>query len=355
MAWRKNRVAIGAAVFVALLGLTLWASKRGSRQPSSASEVPSLSIDQAAITAIEVTRPNGERVVLSNTSGAWRVAEPLDADADPSNAEAALNRLGGLELVRIVATQPSNYARLEVDEANAVKVVVKAGDETLNRLVIGKYADGMTMVRVDDRDEVFGASGSLRYAFDRELKAWRNRRVVSVEPNAVQSILYESPNGTFQFDRAGESWSPTPGADEVVGFDPKKVTSMVATAARLTASDFAGEDVSVARAGFNEPRGAVTIVVAEETEPVVLELGSTAENGTEIYLRRAGDPTIYVVSEYLADRLTPDAKAFEKVDEPPAPPPAMPAMPQGQGQPQLPPEVMRQLQEQIRQQQQQQR
>ena len=71
MDWRKNRVAIGAVVFVALLGLTLWAVNRDARQPTSASEVPDLAIDQEAVTGLEITRPNGERVVLSNASGDW--------------------------------------------------------------------------------------------------------------------------------------------------------------------------------------------------------------------------------------------------------------------------------------------
>lgn len=360
MDWRKNRVTIGAVVFVALLGLTLWASNRESRRPSSASEVPTVSIDPEKVTRIEVTRPSGELVVLANASGEWSLVEPVEAEADPSNAEAALNRLAGLELVRIVATQPENHARLEVDDAHAVRVVAKGGDETLAELSIGKYADGMTMVRVGDQVEVFGASGSLRYAFDRDLKAWRNRRVVSVESSDVQSIRFESSNGTFQFDRTGETWSATEGKKDLGDLDPKTVTGLVSTAARLTASGFAEPDVSLARAGFNEPSATVTMALAESDEPIVLELGSTADNETEVFLRRTDEPTIYLVSQYLAKRLSPDASAFEKSDEPPAPPPAMPAMPAGQpggqpqGQPQLPPEVMRQIQEQIRQQQQQQ-
>lgn len=354
MNWRKNRIAIGAAVFVALLGLTLWAVNRGNRQPAGASEVPAVEIDKGAITSLEVIRPGNETVVLSEVDGAWRVTEPLEAEADESNVDSALNRLADLQLVRVVATQPDNYARLQVDDANAVEVVVKSGDETLATLAIGKYADGMTMIRLDDRSEVFGASGSLRYAFDRDLKAWRNRRVVVEEASAVQSIRFESPNGTFAFERVEDGWTPTEGKEALGDLDPKKVTGLVSTAARLTASGFAAEDISQARAGLTEPKATVTMTFAEGVEPIVLELGDATEEQGELYLQRRGNPTVYVVSEYLANRLRPDSKAFEKVDAPPAPPPDMPAMPQGQGQPQLPPEVMRQLQEQIRAQQQQQ-
>ena len=355
MDWRKNRVAVGAIVFVVLLGLTLWAVNRRDREPTSATELPTLELEQDAITELQVTRPNGDSVVLSNASGAWRVVEPLDAEADENNIDTALNRLAELRIVRIVATQPENYARLQVDDENAVDVVVKAGEETLTNLGVGKYADGMTMVRIDDRTEVFGASGSLRYAFDRDLKAWRNRRVVTEDAKDVGSIRFESPNGTFQFDRKADGWTASTGAKALGEFDSKKVGGVVSTAARLMASGFAEEDVSPARAGLSEPDATVTLTMAEDAEPIVLEFGDTTEAQNEVYLRRRGDETIYVVSEYLANRLRPDSEAFDRTEEPQAPPSAVPPMPQGQGQPQLPPDVMRQIREQIEAQQQQQR
>lgn len=353
---RKNRVAIGAGLFVVLLGLTLWTVTRDERRPTSASEAPSVDIDQEAVTVLEITRPSGEAVTLSNASGQWRVVSPVDAEADPSNVETALTRLAELDLTRVVATQEENYARLEVDDANAVRVVVMAGDETVATLAIGKYANGMTMLRLDEYVGVFGASGSLRYAFDRELKAWRNRRVVEVEAADVSSIAFESANGSFQLERAGDTWTASQGAEALGDFDPKKVSGLVSTAARLIASDFAGEDVSEARAGLTEPNARLTLGISSGAEPIVLEIGDATDEPSEAYLRRDGNETIYVVSQYLADRLRPDAAAFQKSEEAPAPPPpTMPAIPQqGQGQQQLPPEIMRQLQEQIRQQQQQQ-
>lgn len=354
MDWRKNRIAVGAVVFVALLGLTLWAANRQDRAPTGEAELPTIELDKDAITAIEVTRPDGETVTLSKADDGWRVTAPVEAEADPNNVESALNRLADLEITRIVSEQPENYARLQVDEANAVRVGVKAGDETIADLQIGKYADGMTMIRIEERPEVFGASGSLRYAFDRALKTWRNRSVVKVDSASVQTIRFESPNGSFAFNRTADGWKASEGKVALGEFDPKKVTGLVSTAARLTASDFAAEDVSDVRAGLAEPSALVTMTVAETEETIVLELGDAADEANQVYLRRQGNPTIYVVSEYLANRLRPEAKAFEKLDEPAAPPPARPAMPQGQGQPQLPPEVMRQLQEQIRAQQQQQ-
>jgi hypothetical protein len=355
MKWRKNRIAIGGVAFFALLGLTLWAVSSRDQQPTGSGELPSIELDKEAITSLEIIRPENKRVVLSHVDGVWRVTEPMDAAADKNNVESALNRLADLKVARVVATQPENYERLQVDEASAVQVVAKAGEDTLARLMIGKYGNGMTMLRIDDHTEVFGARGSLRYAFDRELKSWRDRMVVSVDAANVHTIRFQSANGTFQFQREADGWTVLEGREALEDFDPKQVTGRLSTAARLTASDFAPEDTSAARAGLTEPQATVTLTLADDPEPIVLELGDSTEQAGELYLRRQDEPTIYVISQYLADRLRPDAKTFETPEAPPAPPPVMPSAPPGGGQqPQLPPEVMRQLQEQIRAQQQQQ-
>ncbi|HSN82460.1 MAG TPA: DUF4340 domain-containing protein [Polyangiales bacterium] len=355
MEWRKNRVAIGAVAFFVLLALTIWSVNRQDRQPDVGENIPSVELDQDSITTLEITRSNDQRVVLSKVDGQWRVTSPLEAPADQSNVESALNRLADLRIPRVVASQPQNYARLQIDDANAVHVVAKSGDETLADLKIGKYANGLTMLRVGEREEVFGASGSLRYAFDRELKAWRNRKVVNVDSADVQSIGLRSKNGTFALERAQDGWKAMDSPKELKELDSQKVDSLASMLARLTASDFAPEDVSAARAGLTEPTAEITIHVKDQPEPIVLELGDATDDGSEHYLRRRDDPIIYVVSKYMADRLRPDAKALEPSEEKEAPA-SPPDSAQGrQPPPQLPPEVMKQLQDQIRAQQQQQR
>jgi hypothetical protein len=377
MQLRKNRVAIGAVAFVALLAATIWAVQtRDDASTDEAAELPSIVIDEETVTSLEITRPKGdgsEVVVLSKVDGEWRVSVPLEADADPNNVQSALNRLTEMTPKGVVATRPENYARLEVDDAKAVKVVVHSGEATPVQLRLGKYSNGVTMVRIGDRPEVFSVSGSVRFPFDRDLKTWRNRRVTDVQADTVQEIAFDSGNGSFRFRREQGFWVPAEKQRPIKNFDSKKVEGLVSTAARLTASDFAPSEVSAARAGLNEPDATITLRVATPvkeasdeadpapaaTEPVVimLEIGDQTDKDTELYLRRNDGETIYVVSKYLADRLRPDAKALVKSEEapPPTPPtPPMQGMPQGQQQPQLPPEVMKQLQEQIRQQQQQQ-
>lgn len=354
MDWRKNRIAIGAVAFFALLALTLWAVNHRDQPSKRDTDIPSIDLEKDDISSLEITRPKEEPVILSRIDGEWRVTAPIDADADQANVDSALSRLAELQIVRVVADRPENYERLQVDDSNAVEVQAKDGTQMLADLKIGKYASGMTMVRVDDRPEVFGASGSLRYAFDRDLKAWRNRKIVSLESAQVQSIRFQNSHGAFEFERDQDGWKTVEAPKALREVDPGKVSSLVSMAARLTASDFAPADVSPARAGLNEPAAQVTIVAKDDPSPIVVELGDETGNAGELYVRRSGDETIYLISKYVADRLQPDVKAFEPSNEEAAPAAAANTQ-ERQPPPQLPPEVMRQLQEQIKAQQQQQR
>ncbi|MEM7138535.1 MAG: DUF4340 domain-containing protein [Myxococcota bacterium] len=375
MQWRKNRVAIGVLVFGALLAFTIWATTTRDRPNADAAvEVPTVDVDKDSLTELEITRPGAdgpEEVVLSRVGDEWRVTSPVDDDADRNNVEAALNRLADLKPLKVAATRPENYGRLEVDDAQAVRVVAKGADGTPPvELRIGKYANGVTMVRIGDLPEVFTLKGSARHPFDRDLKVWRDRRVTNAKASDVERITFKSDNGRFGFSRQDGAWVPDDKLRGVKEFDPKQVEGLLSTAARLTASGFAPEEVSIARAGLNEPTATVAFEVSSkapeaegeadvgvaESEMVELAIGDETGNArSEFYLQRAGDSTIYVISSYLADRLQPEASAFEKPEAPPAP--AVPPQQGGIGQPgmppnqQLPPEVMEQLRRQIEQQQ----
>ena len=370
MEWRKNRLAIASVGFIVLLGITLWAVRGRDRYVESEA-VPTVDLEREAITQIEVARPNEDRVVLTKVGDQWRLTEPVEAEADTNALENALNRLTNLEFTGIVATRPENHGRLEVDEAQAVHVVVKTGDEVAVELDVGKFGDGNTMVRVDGAAEVLGLKGSARYVFDRALKSWRNRKVIDVPANDVQAIEFVSKQGKLRFTREGDEWVQERGQRRIKEFDPKTVAGLVSTAARLTATGFAAPGTTANQAGLDSPSAKVRMVVvdqneaptdadggvAEPTEPkptetVVLEIGGNADKEQEFYVKRSGDETIYIVSKYLADRLRPDRKAFRKSKEPPpsaVPPPAAQAQPPG-SHPQVTPEMMEQIRRQLEQQ-----
>ncbi|MBO6933829.1 MAG: DUF4340 domain-containing protein [Deltaproteobacteria bacterium] len=391
MNWEKNRLMIAGVAFVGLLAIAFFALKAredadgGGRdgETEEEEELPELpAIERDSITALEISRPADEEgaeresVRLEKDGDTWRVTQPLESEADTTAVNTVLEKLENLEVTGIAATRAANHERLEVDEAGTIGVVVEQEGAEPVTLYIGAFSDQGTMVRLPDEDRVLTVGGSIKYAFNKDLKDWRNRRVVDIPPPQVAMVTFESTEGgTWSFQRnAEDEWAPVEGQEEIERFGANKVQSVVSSVSRMRAVNFGAPEIDAAAAGLVEPSGTVTLQYRPEAEgdeepaadaplqTVVLKVGGPREGAEELYLQREGDPTIYVISKYLADRMRPNAESFQTPEGgeepagggmPPGMPPGMPGMggPGGPGGGQIPPELMQQIQQQIQQQQ----
>lgn len=406
MDWQKNRLWIGGVALLVIGGAAVWAvmSRTGDTPPSetsAASDFPDLERDDIA--ALEITRPEDEAAVRLERQGeAWRITQPIQAAADQSAVTTALDKLDELEVRSVAASAAQFHERLEVDAEHGVRVVARdAEGEVLADLWIGAYRGGNTMVRREGQDQVVAVRGSIKFAFNKELRDWRDRSMLTLEADEVREVSWVGPNGTFRFSRPmttpapaaeGEEpgaptlgdWTitevsylpppseqpdagaPRPGRPpppppavqtSIEGFQHSKVRSIVASLARMRASDFAAADVTRESAGITDASPRVTLTAGEgdsrQTGTVILGNEANAERH-DFYAMREGDDTIYVISRFLSERVHPTAASFT------AAAPAAPAAPDPAGTPppdvhgggpegggQLPPEVMEQIRRQL--------
>ncbi len=380
MDWQKNRLWIGAVVLVALLAATYFVVKSRSKEGDTAGIGPdgdaseSLpEITKSEIDSLEIRRPGEPIIRLTKSGGNWRMVAPVDSAVDMTAVNAVLDKLDTLEVTGTAATNRANHARLEVSADKGIRVLVKKGTTTMADLWVGAFRSGATMVRVEGRDEVYAVEGSIKYAFNKAAKDWRDREVTDVDPNDVVAITFQGPKGTFSFAKNGDDWAAAPGLTTLARFSPSKLSGVLQSAARLRATDFAEPAVTDAMTGFGTPEmTTVTFRTGGEggVQEIALQIGKASGSGDrEFYARRVGVDTVYIVSSYLANRLAPDEEALSMppdggVAAAAAPPPEMPpgmggmggmggpggpgGMPGGG---QIPPELMQQIQQQLRQQQ----
>ena len=126
-------------------------------------------------------------------------------------------------------------------------------------------------------------------------------------------------------------WEPQllEGQEPIERFGSSKVQSIAASIAGMRAVNFASADVDEAAAGFGTPTATVTLSLAperdedaeedaEETpvdpstfEDIVLHVGGESGSNNEWYVRHVGNPVIYVISTYLADRMRAGTEQFQ--------------------------------------------
>ncbi len=360
MGLRGNRLLVALAAFVMLLILTVWVVKRNTTETTlSETEEAELlpKLDKDTITELVIKSPRAEdHVRLVRESKVWRMKEPMDAEVDDAAVDSALDALTDLNIQGIAATKKENHNLLEVDDKQAIRVIAKGGKEELADILIGASRGGRTMVRRAGATQVLAVTGSVRFAFNKEVKDWRDRVITEVEADKVVAIQLIGPLAQFSFEKRDDTWRIAEGKT-IENFDPTKVSSLARSLSTMRASGFAQPGISAEQAGVMDPRATARFRIKEEKKEreVVLKLGEGAgDEAKNVYLKREGNPIIYTISSYLAEQLQPKADSFTKserteegADGAPGAEGAPEALP-GNGQ--LPPEVMRQLQQQLQQQ-----
>lgn len=362
---KRYRLAIAAITLLAMVGLAIWAIREESGDTAVAEEdTPTLpEIERDAITEIEIQRPEEEAVRLVKDGETWRLAAPVEAAAAQTTVDTVLDKLADLEVRGVASSQARFHERFEVDAAHGVHVIARAGDEEVIDFWIGGFRSGATLIRLDGQDPTLMVAGSIKFAFNKAPRDFRDRAIVELEPDDVREATFTNANGTFRFRKSGDAWEQVlePAAEggeapaPIERFSATKVGTAVSGLARLRASDFAAPDVTPESAGFGESAPRIVLVSGEgeSAETLTLHVGNEVEEGTR-YVMREGDDTIYTVSRFMAERLVPNAEAFQEPEpgaepeaaEPAAPPAGMP----GGGGGQLPPELMQQIQRQLQQQ-----
>jgi len=352
-----NKLSIAAVILVVLLGLTLF--KLQSEQQSDTAPVTERvtlpKVAKEAIDAIEVSVPKGESARLEKRGEVWWVVKPVQTEADQAVVDTALNKIAELEVTGTAATKEANHARLEVDDAQAIHVVAQGGGKTLIDFRLGAYRSGNSMIRESGKAPTATVKGSIKYAFERSVRDWRNRAIVKEDSAAFSEATFESPKGTFKFVRDGEEWKQAAGEAPIPEFDAGSARMLIASAANLRAADFPKPELTAEEANLGANAAKVTLLKAGDAGQEMIQIRFGNKEGENYYAMREGRDVLYLVSSFVAERMQPGPDAFKKKAEPPAPPPGEP-VPQGmpQGMDQLPPELQRQLQQQMQQQMQQQ-
>jgi hypothetical protein len=324
---QANKILTGLAVLAVLLAITVWQfnarEQEYTRAPEVSVKLPKIKKDE--VDELSVAVPEKTAVSLKKTGKTWNLVEPMQTSADQAVVDAVLAKLEELEVTGVAATKPDNYAQLEVDDKKATHVVAKQGGKVVADLLIGAYRGGSTMVREKSAVNVATVKGSIKYAFDKELKDWRDRLVVEVTSDQVTAVAFENAKGAFRFVHEGTAWKQAPGEKPLPNFDGAKVNSLVGTATSLHATDFAAKDVTADAAGVGDKsEGVVTLTTGGDAgvQTVVLHVGHKHDDS--YYLTREGKDSIFLVSEFAGGRLTPSAEKFAKDKDEPKPAAAAP-------------------------------
>jgi hypothetical protein len=357
-----NKLGIASIALVALAAITFFQlnarRSEDTEQPKVTVELPKIKSD--LVEELELSSPEKPKVRLVKKDGAWRVAEPVDAKADDNAVNTAITKLTELEVSSVAATLAKSHEKLEVDEKSGTHVIVKGGGKVLLDAFIGAYKSGSSMVRLNGQEAVAAVRGSIRFAFNKETKEWRDRQINETPPETVQQITFTNKDGRLQFKRENDGFVQVlaKGEKKIDPLDANKVKGVVGSAANLSATDFAAPGETPEQLGFTPDAATVVLDVKSDKGESQVTYRIGAQKEQSYYVRKDGDDVTYLVSAWVGGRLLSNRESLTKkaAGEEGSRENPIQVPPSGiQGMDQLPPDVQKQVMQQMQQQQMQQR
>ena len=307
-----------AAVFVVLLGLGAYAAMRAPGKGEHTGPAPRAfaAIKASELTRIEITTQKDEKTTLEKKGDAWRVTAPSDWPADPQATKALTDAIEKLSFGDIVTENAAKHGDLGVLDKGSVHLKLVTATQS-PEFFLGQTVGGFTMLRLAGKNEVWQAAGLVTYQANKTPKDWRDHAVVQLSAPDIDKLSVEVPGASrLTLERVADApqagagkdakkslpvWKITeatgdaPKPDEV--FDASQASTALQTLQAMRASDFA-DGKSAEEAGLAPP--ALTLTASGKGKTQTLEIG--AMNGDDVYVRKAGEPTIFVVKKYMVER-----------------------------------------------------
>lgn len=350
---KKLYIAVGA---LALVGAAVYFQKQAQQKEEATytlegqqATLPTIEWSEEkgkSVDTITVEQPAGdagkpEKVVVKKVGeDDWKLVEPIDFPANSSTIQTILGSIDKLEVRELISKSKDSYGKYGLGDGEATHIVLAKGDEKLVELYVGEGGSRGNMVRIGDKEGVYAIKGYSSYMFQRDLKGWRDRKVLEIDPDEVAEVEIENDNGVFSFEKEqvepkqadkGDKGADKKGAKEakpewagkikaklspvalpIAKFHGAKVDDMLRAFKSLTASEF-GDDKTPKEVGLDEPTAKVTFTMADGGKRVLL-VATTAENSNR-WAQVKGKPQVFAISSYSSGWALADQDRFRKPED----------------------------------------
>jgi hypothetical protein len=229
----RNTYILTGILVVLVVVAYLVMQKPGERSSSSDTEGKLVTLDSLAVNKIDIKSPTG-KVVLEKKGVEWYLAEPLSYRADQSNVASLIHETKNLEVKSIVSNKPEKQSVFQVDSTGTIVRIFENGAEKTS-FIIGKAGSSYseTYARRANSNDVALVGGALSYIFNRPVKEWRDRTILSAPKERIKEVKFQYGDTTFVLAFKDSTW--------MVGKDSTQdwvVNSLLSSLSSLQADDF---------------------------------------------------------------------------------------------------------------------
>ncbi len=290
-----------------------------SRSPIKTFELKASEAD--ALDQITLVSSTNGAITLNKHGEDWTVSEQAYKTSE-SYIDDILESIKSVRTLGTVSRSASEETlqRFGLDNNTAITVTAFKAGEAVRTLYIGKAAStgDQTYLRLDGKNDIFLASGSLRDTFGRSEDSLRSKEVYALSSDELTTIDVHGKKSSFTAHRAigenGEVWS----IDGDENADSSKIASWAKQLLTMSAQSWALPDATMpaeseSRIEFTVGAKRVSLTMAKIAgSKDAAEDGAASSTDDKYICSSSETPYLFYVTKTVADRLSKDSKDFEK-------------------------------------------
>ena len=263
-----------------------------------------LSVQSDDVTGVTLTFADRE-IALKKVDGSWRLTAPVDAPADSVAVTNIVTAATQAEVTKDLGDAGGKLAQYGLD-APLVRITLTAKDKTLPTILVGKTTPigAGAYAKLADAPNVVLTSGTLRAGMDKQAKDLRDKTILTFGDPDLRKIEVQGDGKDIVLVQQDGTWRLE--KPRAMAADAATVRSFLSSLRSLRAVDFPADPAAF---GLDKPRLRITLRLGDEGAEKTLLVGATNDK-KEMYVQRAGQPTVYAVSDWSYRDLDKSADDF---------------------------------------------
>jgi len=261
-----------------------------------------------------VVKKNNTTTILENRDDLWYLLDKEEYPADSALIEGVIRKIQGFKKINLASRKKNKHSLFEVKEGMGIEVTFFGSEQKkLGRFFIGKNGPDFlsTYLRKEDSDEVFLIDDYLRSDFDKQVNAWRDKIILSFNPNEVVTLsinkLKEKETIVITKDTAG-NWQLE---EPISGLaDKPAIEKLLTIMGNLKAGDFADEEKELKDSGLDDPTYQITVRLKDKPKKTLL-VGNAKEGG-QYYAKNDETTYLFLLNQTTVEYLVPKVKDLQK-------------------------------------------
>jgi hypothetical protein len=285
-----------------------------------------------------IAHDNGQTVEIDRYGEKWKIVKPAPYPADTMTVRMALNTLVDARASDFVADAPASVTQYGLEKPHLTATVVLKNGEQQSMLFGFKQQSEQgksgIYVRRGERAPVYAVAEYVMSSLDRSMLDFRDRTIVKVDPEAVDTVKVKQSDGEFTLKRAaGGKWDVIAGG-KTTDADIPVVERMLSQFRDLKGQTIVADPMPSAQPfGLDDPAVEIALLGKDGKELGAVKLakinvkptrppvpGEPAQR-SEYYANSTGSKAVYSLSDFLFEQLNRPAplymvKAPESVPSP---------------------------------------